>query len=163
MGENPIVEIAQRLDAGETVKDLRDMRGVAYVCGAKDASVPEDALNCPVSKQVRDDKLAFAEATKIIHNETNPYNAKRLMQKHGDSDGRCQSTAVSDQPSGDGSNLRLALHAATPSQLHRTDSGVRDDQGFGHDHARLLWRLHVLFDHRPPGPNHSVTQQGVGR
>jgi uncharacterized radical SAM protein YgiQ len=28
------------------------------------------------------DKLAFAEATKIIHNETNPYNARRLVQWH---------------------------------------------------------------------------------
>src|SRR5881227_2575190 len=30
MGEDSIVEIARRLDAGETVRDLRDMRGVAY-------------------------------------------------------------------------------------------------------------------------------------
>lgn len=83
MGENPIVEIAQRLDAGETVKDLRDMLGVAYVCGAKD-EIPTDALELPSFEAVRDDKLAFAEATKIIHNETNPYNARRLTQKHGD-------------------------------------------------------------------------------
>ncbi len=82
MGENPIVEIAQRLDAGETVKDLRDMLGAAYVCGANDP-LPEDAIELPSFKQVRDDKMAFAEATKIIHNETNPYNAKRLIQKHG--------------------------------------------------------------------------------
>ncbi len=83
MGENPIVEIAQRLAAGETVKDLRDMRGVAYVCGAKDV-VPTDAIELPSYEAVRSDKLAFAEATKIIHNETNPYNAKRLIQRHGD-------------------------------------------------------------------------------
>jgi len=31
MGEHSIVEIARRLAAGETVRDLRDMRGVAYV------------------------------------------------------------------------------------------------------------------------------------
>jgi uncharacterized radical SAM protein YgiQ len=83
MGENPIIEIAQRLAAGESVKDLRDMRGVAYVCGAKD-NLPEDALELPSFEQVRDDKWAFAEATKIIHNETNPYNARRLIQRHGD-------------------------------------------------------------------------------
>ena len=82
MGENPIVEMAQRLDAGESVKDLRDMLGVAYVAGAND-SIPEDALELPSFQQVRDDKVAFAEATRIIHNETNPYNAKRLCQKHG--------------------------------------------------------------------------------
>ena len=82
MGENPIVEMAQRLDAGETVKDLRDMRGVAYVCGAKDP-IPEDAIALPSFEEVREDKFAFAEATKVIHNETNPYNAKRLTQAHG--------------------------------------------------------------------------------
>src|SRR6185437_5160654 len=38
MGEKTIVEIARRLAAGETVKDLRDLRGVAYVLGAKEAA-----------------------------------------------------------------------------------------------------------------------------
>ena len=82
MGENPIIEIAQRLQSGENVKDLRDMRGVAYICGAKDV-VPDDAITLPSFDEVRSDKFAFAEATKIIHNETNPYNAKRLTQQHG--------------------------------------------------------------------------------
>ena len=35
MGEQAIVEIARRLAAGKTVKDLRDMRGVAYVLGGE--------------------------------------------------------------------------------------------------------------------------------
>jgi uncharacterized radical SAM protein YgiQ len=34
MGEEGIVEIARRLDAGQTVRDLRDMRGVAFALGA---------------------------------------------------------------------------------------------------------------------------------
>src|SRR5919198_2266085 len=37
MGERVIVEIARRLAAGKTVKDLRDLRGVAYVLGAKES------------------------------------------------------------------------------------------------------------------------------
>jgi len=81
MGEEGILEIARRLDAGETVRDMRDMRGVAYALGASEAP-PEDALALPSFEEVRDDKLAFAEATKIIHNETNPYNARRLVQRH---------------------------------------------------------------------------------
>src|SRR5437016_5133759 len=36
MGEKPIVEIAQRLAAGQTIRDLRDMRGVAYALGASE-------------------------------------------------------------------------------------------------------------------------------
>ena len=81
MGEEGIVEIARRLDAGQTVRDLRDMRGVAFALGASE-TIPGDALTLPSFEQVRDDKLAFAEATRMIHDETNPYNARRLVQAH---------------------------------------------------------------------------------
>jgi uncharacterized radical SAM protein YgiQ len=81
MGEEAILEMAQRLAAGESVKDLRNMRGVAYALGASEQP-PTDALVLPNFEQVSRDKLAFAEATRIIHNETNPYNAKRLVQWH---------------------------------------------------------------------------------
>src|SRR5438876_7721555 len=37
MGESAIVEIAQRLARGQSVRDLRDLRGVAYVLGAKES------------------------------------------------------------------------------------------------------------------------------
>ena len=40
MGEQPIVEIARRLAAGKTVKDLRDLRGVAYLLGASETPAP---------------------------------------------------------------------------------------------------------------------------
>jgi uncharacterized radical SAM protein YgiQ len=89
MGEDTILEIARRLAAGETVRDLRDMRGMAYVLGAKeseekfgdDTKSPE-FLRIPSFEMVSTDKMQFAEATKIIHNETNPYNAKGLVQFH---------------------------------------------------------------------------------
>jgi uncharacterized radical SAM protein YgiQ len=82
MGENSIVEIARRLAAGESVKDLRNMRGAAYLLGASEA-VPEDVIELPSYEQVSTDKLAFSEATRMIHNETNPLNARRLIQRHG--------------------------------------------------------------------------------
>ncbi len=81
MGENSIVEMARRLEAGGTVKDLRDMRGVAYALGASE-SIPEDALELPTYDQVCSDKVAFSIATRMIHNETNPLNARRLVQRH---------------------------------------------------------------------------------
>lgn len=81
MGEAAIVEIAQRLAAGQTVKELRDMRGVAYALGASETP-PADAIVLPSYEEVCADKRAFAEATRIIHNETNPYNARRLVQYH---------------------------------------------------------------------------------
>jgi uncharacterized radical SAM protein YgiQ len=82
MGEETILEIARRLDAGQTVQDLRDLRGIAYSLGAS-GKVPADALELPSFDDVATDKPAFAEATKIIHNETNPWNARRLVQRHG--------------------------------------------------------------------------------
>jgi uncharacterized radical SAM protein YgiQ len=44
---------------------------------------PADALVLPSFEQVASDKPAFAEATRMIHDETNPYNARRLVQWHG--------------------------------------------------------------------------------
>ncbi len=82
MGEETILAIARRLDGGESAKDLRGMRGLAYTLGASEV-LPADALEIPSYEEVRDDKFAFAEATKIAHNETNPYNARRLAQRHG--------------------------------------------------------------------------------
>ncbi len=81
MGEEGIVEIARRLAAGESVRDLRDMRGVAFALGASEPR-PVDVLTLPSFETVRADKLAFAEATRLIHDETNPYNARRLIQTH---------------------------------------------------------------------------------
>ncbi len=82
MGENPIIEIAERLSRGDSVKDLRDMRGVAFALGASEQP-PADALVLPSFEQVSEAKEQFAEATKIIHNETNPHNARTLVQWHG--------------------------------------------------------------------------------
>src|SRR4029079_15608078 len=81
MGEHQIVEIARRLAAGETVKDLRPMRGVAFALGASEKA-PAGALTLPSFEDVKSDKWKFARATKIIHQETNPLNAKTLVQYH---------------------------------------------------------------------------------
>jgi uncharacterized radical SAM protein YgiQ len=82
MGERGIVEIARRLQAGQSVRDLRDLRGVAYRLGAKESPPTEGTIFLPSHEQVARDKWAFSEMTKIAHNETNPYNARRLAQYH---------------------------------------------------------------------------------
>ena len=93
MGEAPILEIARRLDRGGGVASLFDLRGVAYLLG-KSARVPEhrwDDANCPNEdvtlpsfETVVADKVAFAEMTRDMHRETNPLNARRLLQAHGE-------------------------------------------------------------------------------
>ncbi|MCU0704974.1 MAG: YgiQ family radical SAM protein [Fimbriiglobus sp.] len=93
MGEKNIVAIAQRMQAGQTVKDLRDMRGVAYALGAKESELVrrEPSVSAlkdmpfeviPSFEEVKADKRAFAEATRIIHTNTNPFNAVTLVQFH---------------------------------------------------------------------------------
>ncbi|GJM25649.1 MAG: UPF0313 protein [Phycisphaerae bacterium] len=83
MGEDAIVEIAQRLAAGEAVKDLRDARGVAYVCGASEtAPSGPNVVTLPTYEDVKGSLTEFARATRLYHVETNPYNAKTLVQYH---------------------------------------------------------------------------------
>jgi uncharacterized radical SAM protein YgiQ len=89
MGESVIVDIARRLAAGQTVRDLRDLRGVAYVLGARESeelrsAKPQAAevIVLPTYEAVAADKRAFVEATRLIHVNTNPLNAKTLVQFH---------------------------------------------------------------------------------
>jgi uncharacterized radical SAM protein YgiQ len=126
MGERPIVEIVKRLAAGETVEQLRDIRGTAFRLGAREVESGEwrvksgewrvksekgeggrgkaeeqndkarmtndeadeaslSTLHSPLStlpsfEQVSTDKAAFAEMTRLIFRETNPFNARGLVQ-----------------------------------------------------------------------------------
>ena len=84
MGEEAIVEIANRLSAGQTVKQLRNMRGIAYACGASE-TVPEneEIITIPSFEEIKEDRRAFARATRLIHGETNPHNARSICQYHG--------------------------------------------------------------------------------
>jgi uncharacterized radical SAM protein YgiQ len=82
MGERALVEIVRRLDAGQSVRELRDLRGVAYRQGASETA-PDDALRLPSYEDVVADRRAFAEMTRLAHLETNPFNARRLVQYHG--------------------------------------------------------------------------------
>ncbi|MHC4954844.1 MAG: YgiQ family radical SAM protein [Planctomycetota bacterium] len=84
LGDKPVLDIARRLDAGETVKDLRDMRGVCYLLGKKEAPPQEDTVELPPLEQVSSDKPAFAEMTRLHQANTNPFNAATLTQQHGD-------------------------------------------------------------------------------
>jgi uncharacterized radical SAM protein YgiQ len=91
MGEQNIVTIAKRLAAGQTVRDMRDLRGVTYALGAKESDEWKEpgrpapgfeTVTLPSYEEVRDDKQQFAEATRLIHSNTNPFNAAALVQFH---------------------------------------------------------------------------------
>src|SRR5262249_40146971 len=78
-GEATIVAIARRLAGGEPVGALRDLRGVAYLLGAREAlpAWPGETLALPSLEDVARDPMAFARLTRAFHHETNPFNAPR--------------------------------------------------------------------------------------
>ena len=84
MGEESIVEIANRLKAGKTPKDCRDIRGVSYFLGASETapSGPE-VVALPSFEAVKESKTEFVNMARLAHRETSPFNAKTLTQKHG--------------------------------------------------------------------------------
>ncbi len=90
MGEETLLQIVRGLESGRSVAELRDLAGVAYRLGGKDtaALVEEiddrsDTILLPSYEEVSSDPAAFAEMTRIAHLETNPHNARRLVQLHG--------------------------------------------------------------------------------
>ncbi|GAB4293793.1 MAG: YgiQ family radical SAM protein [Methylophaga sp.] len=145
-GERQVVEIAHRLAAGESVKDLTDIRGTAYMTkhGRREGWWEKDStsvdtpgkLNPPIDpyqmqteascteerartdsekseastlkvvkihrvsprnadktvirlppyQTVKDDPVAYAHTSRILHLETNPGNALALVQQHGERD-----------------------------------------------------------------------------
>jgi uncharacterized radical SAM protein YgiQ len=141
-GERQICEIARRLDAGESIGALRDIRGTAFAQGPPQGewieidsthldapgplNAPQDpyamtqsapaapestrasdsaaapgetvvrftrrvrgadrersVIRLPDYEQVAGDKVLYAHASRILHLESNPGNARALVQRHG--------------------------------------------------------------------------------
>ncbi|HYE34335.1 YgiQ family radical SAM protein [Methylocaldum sp.] len=135
-GERQVVEIAHRLAAGESVDELTEIRGTAFVCRqtppgwteldstsvdtpgmpafeqnpydeeptgcAKESTdgksgaivrltrrrVPADrtVIRLPAYETVKADSVLYAHASRVLHQETNPGNARALVQRHGNRD-----------------------------------------------------------------------------
>ncbi|MDH3592712.1 MAG: YgiQ family radical SAM protein, partial [Planctomycetota bacterium] len=131
MGERTIVEIANRLAAGESVKDLRNMRGICYLLGKSETPPVAETIELPGYEEVKRDKRAFATMTRLHHHETNPLNARRLVQRHGD---------------------RLLVH--NPPALPLTQDEM--DEAFGHPYLR---RPHPSYNERVPA--HTMIKDSV--
>ena len=102
--ERAVVEVAHRLAAGDAPRDLDDVRGVALFRRVPDNytelhaddldSADEGAsrqsgatvIRLPSCEQVEQDKEAYARASRVLHREANPGNARALVQRHGDRD-----------------------------------------------------------------------------
>ncbi len=93
MGERPVWEIADRLSRGEKVEQLRDIRGTAFLINDEETKRHEadpairvadkKTVVLPSFEAVSADHTAFAKMTGAFQRETNPGNARPLVQRHG--------------------------------------------------------------------------------
>jgi len=103
--ERAVIEVTHRIARGDDPRTLFDIRGLALVrtdaapaCREVDMSsideAPERAarddddqvIRLPSYETVRDDREVYAQASRILHLESNPGNARPLVQRHGDRD-----------------------------------------------------------------------------
>ncbi|MCA9662835.1 MAG: YgiQ family radical SAM protein, partial [Myxococcales bacterium] len=91
MGERPVWEVAERLRGGATVADLRDIRGTAHLRNPGEWEDLEPSrfvrdgrpVRLPSYEEVAADKAAFSAMSRAFQYETNPGNARPLIQAHG--------------------------------------------------------------------------------
>lgn len=81
MGENQIVEIARRLDAGEPASSLTDIRGTCYAVDVRET--PLYGKECPSYENVLKSKREYAVSCRIQQDEQDHIRGKLLKQRHG--------------------------------------------------------------------------------
>lgn len=79
MGEYKLLEIARCIETGEEIKSLEHLPGTAYMS----STLPQDVLELPSYEEVSENHKAFADSTRLIYQNTNPYCSPPLAQKHG--------------------------------------------------------------------------------
>ena len=90
MAERPLLEVVERLNAGEQFRDIRTVRGTCRVAVKSewtDLALPgkrENVLEIPSYEEVTADKVMFAEAFRLASREQNPCSARTVIQRHGD-------------------------------------------------------------------------------
>ena len=81
MGERSILEIAQRLDAGENVSYIRDIRGTCYSVDVRET--PYYGTECPSFENVCNSKKEYAVSCRIQQDEQDFFRGKAIKQRHG--------------------------------------------------------------------------------
>ncbi|MFN5572694.1 MAG: YgiQ family radical SAM protein [Bradyrhizobium sp.] len=102
--ERAVIEVAHRIAGGESPKDIQSVRGTALfrkvpegfvelhtddLDSADEGAAREKGdvvIRLPSCEQVEQDKEAYARASRVLHRESNPGNARPLVQRHGDRD-----------------------------------------------------------------------------
>src|SRR5579863_2036382 len=101
--ERAVVEVAHRLARGAAIAGFDDIGGVALLksevpggwteAHADDLDAADEGaaikagntvIRLPAFEQVEKDPEAYARASRVLHRESNPGNARPLVQRHGD-------------------------------------------------------------------------------
>ncbi len=84
MGERQVMEIAHRLDNGESVAALRDIRGTAYKMPPKEwrAISHDGIIEIPSFAEVSQNKAAYARAFALHYAEQDPVRGRPIAQAH---------------------------------------------------------------------------------
>ena len=102
--ERAVVEVSHRLAKGASFATMDDIRGIALVKsatpegwtelhaddieasdeGARASTNTQTVIRLPSFEQVERDPETYARASRVLHRESNPGNARPLIQKHGD-------------------------------------------------------------------------------
>ncbi len=80
MGEKSIVEIADALAAGIAAKDITFVAGTVYK--TKDCGSIYDGITLPSYEEMKADKLHYAQSFAIQYENTDPFNAKCLIEPY---------------------------------------------------------------------------------
>ena len=81
MGEKAIVEVAERLNNGEAMEQITDVRGTMVPLTGDD--VPQGSLVLPSYEDVATDKGKYARAFWVQYNQQDPLRGKPMYQSHG--------------------------------------------------------------------------------
>ncbi len=79
MGERQIIEIANLLNMGVPVNEIKSVSGTCYIENAN-ATLPDNSIILPSYDQVCEDKTLYAEAAKLQYEEQDAFRGKTLVQ-----------------------------------------------------------------------------------
>jgi len=103
--ERALGEVARRIEAGDKARDLHDLRGVAVIrdgvpeglteldlqdldsgdgISPRRAPPESSVVRLPAYEAVKDDPILYGHTSRALHLESNPGNARPLVQRHGD-------------------------------------------------------------------------------
>ncbi len=81
MGENQIIEIAERLKNGEAVQELTDIKGTCYAVDVKDT--PYIGVEVPSLENCMNSKKEYAKSVRVEQDEQDHIRGRAVRQKHG--------------------------------------------------------------------------------